>query len=171
MKFAAILSLVVLSTSVAAAETTVVLSELHLCCGACIRGVEKAAASAEGVQVTVNKAELSATLTAANDAAVQKAIDAIAKAGFHGKSNNDKLKMKDDSGVKAGVKSRLVLGGIHNCCGGCNVAIKKALKSVNGVQGDTAKPKKSELVVEGTFDGLAVIKALNKAGFHVVAAK
>lgn len=157
--------------SFASAESTVTLSDMHLCCGACVRGVEKAVQSVEGVTVRVDRKASEAVISAASDESAQLALNAIAKAGFHGSSNHKSIKIKDDSQVKAGQVSRLALTGVHNCCGGCNVAIKKALKSVEGVKDDTAKPKSNQLIVEGAFDGLAVVKALNKAGFHVVAVK
>ena len=158
-----------LFTAPALAETTVTLKNMHLCCGACVRGVEQAVAKVDGANVKVNKKGGSAVVTAKDDATAQKALDAVAAAGFHAASSHESIVMKDNSGVKAGVTKRLVLTGVHNCCVGCNVAVKKALKSVDGVEADTAKPKKKEIVVEGNFDGLAVVKALNKAGFHVVA--
>ena len=77
------------------------------------------------------------------------------------------MKVPDNSGVKEGKVKRLELVGVHNCCGGCNKAIQTALASVEGVAADTAKPKSNTFVVEGDFDGLAVVQALNKAGFHV----
>jgi copper chaperone CopZ len=75
--------------------------------------------------------------------------------------------MPDNSGVKKGMIDRLELVGVHNCCGGCNKAIKAAIATVDGVEADTAKAKSKTLVVEGKFDGLAIVAALNKAGFHV----
>ena len=165
------LAVVALMGSVASARTTVTLSEMHLCCGACVRGVESAVKTVEGAEVTLDRKAGSAVVSAATDEAAQRAVDAIAKAGFHAASNHKSIKMKDDSKVEKGKVSRLVLTGVHNCCGGCNVAVKKALKSVDGVEADTAKAKSKEIVVEGSFDGLAVVKALNKAGFHVVAGK
>ncbi|MCA9176428.1 MAG: hypothetical protein KDB14_18200 [Planctomycetales bacterium] len=162
---------VLLMSAAAQAETTVALSEMHLCCGACVRGVENAVKSVTGASVAVDKDAGKATVTAGSDEVAQQALDAIAKAGFHAKSSHDSIRMKDDSGVKAGQVSRLALKGVHNCCGGCNVAVKKALKSVAGVESDTAKAKSDTIVVEGSFDGLAVIKALNAAGFHVVMSK
>ena len=59
----------------------VTVSEIHLCCGACVKAVEKAAA-VDGVQAEVNQDEGTAVLTAANYDDVQKALDEIAKAGF-----------------------------------------------------------------------------------------
>ena len=97
-----------------------------------------------------------------------RAFAAIARAGFHGESDHAKLKVPDNSGVKEGKVKRLELVGVHNCCGGCNSAIKEAIATVAGVEKDTAAPKSKTLVVEGDFDGLALVQALNKAGFHVV---
>lgn len=156
-----------LFASSALADSTVTLSKLHLCCGACVAAVNKAVGSVDGASVEVDKAALSATITAADGETAQKAVDAVAAAGFHGVSDNDDIAMKNDSGATEGNVRRVVVSGLHNCCGGCNVAIKKALDTVDGVQANTAKPKSSTLVVEGNFDAQAVVKALNDAGFHV----
>ena len=158
------------ATGVARAEVKVTLTKMHLCCGACVKGVTSAVDKVEGASVEVNKDDGSAVVTAETDQVAQKALNAIARNGFHGKSDHAKIKMRD-SGVKAGKVTRLELAGIHNCCGGCNRAIKAALASVEGVTGDTAKVKQKKLVVEGDFDGLLVVKALNDVGFHVRAVK
>lgn len=156
-----------LVTSDAQAETKVVLKEMHICCGACVRGIEKAVKDLKGVTVDVKKDDESTVITGDSDQAVQKAIDAIADAGYHAVSDHKKLKPKDDSGAKEGKVKRLELTGVHNCCGGCNSAVKKAIKTVDGVEADTAKAKSDSFVVEGNFDALELVKALNKAGFHV----
>lgn len=153
------------------AETIVSLSNMHLCCGACVKGVTTAVGTVDGASVKVQQDDNSATITAGDDATAQKALDALAAAGFHGKSDSKELKIKDDSGVKAGKVQRLELVGVHNCCGGCNKAVKAAIASVDGVVADTAKPKSDTVVIEGDFDGQAVVKALLKAGFHVTAKK
>ena len=149
------------------AEESVTISKMHLCCGACVKGVEGALKKVEGATVTVDKDAATAVVTAPDRKSTRRALGAIARAGFHGVSDNDKFAMPDNSGVKAGTVKRLELVGIHNCCGGCNKAIKSAIASVDGVEADTAKAKSKTLVVEGEFDGLAVVQALNKAGFHV----
>ena len=107
------------------------------------------------------------TITAADDNAAQKALDALAAHGFHGDTGSSSLKFKDDSGVTAGKVTSLKLAGIHNCCGSCNKAIKNTIKKVDGVTGDTAKAKTNTLTVTGNFDAVALVKALNAAGFHV----
>ena len=157
----------VLISPMAYAEETVKLSEMHLCCGACVKGVEGAVEKIEGASVKVDKDAGTAVVTAADKKTAQRAVRAIGRAGFHGKSDHAKIKMPENSGVKKGNVKRLELIGIHNCCGGCNKAIKKALGSVDGVASDTATPKKRTLVVEGDFDAMALVEALNKAGFHV----
>lgn len=152
----------------AQAEVSVTLSKMHLCCGACVKGVEGAIEKIEGATVKVDADGGTTVVTAADAKTTRQAIAAIARAGFHGESDHNKLKMPDNSGVKEGKVKRLELVGVHNCCGGCNSAIKEAIATVAGVEKDTAAPKSKTLVVEGDFDGLALVQALNKAGFHVV---
>lgn len=149
------------------AETKVVLKEMHICCGKCVKGIENAVKDLKGVTVDVNKDDETTVVTGDSDDNVQKAIDAIADAGYHAVSDHKKLKPKDDSGAKEGKVKRLEVTGVHNCCGGCNNAVKKAIKTVDGVEADTAKANKDSFVVEGNFDALSLVKALNKAGFHV----
>lgn len=160
-------ALITLAPQSARAEVTVKISKMHLCCGACVKGVEGALEKVEGAKVEVNQDDASAVVTAPDAKTARRAIGAISRAGFHGQTDHKKLKMPENSGVKSGVIERLELVGVHNCCGGCNKAIKAAIASVDGVQADTAKAKSKTLVVEGKFDGLAVVNALNKAGFHV----
>lgn len=155
-----------LLATTAQAETKVTLSEMHICCGACVKAVNKAIDSVEGASVKVNKDEGTSTITADNEQTAARALQAVADAGFHGKSDNDTLEIADDSGVPQGKVERLELRGIHNCCGGCNKALKKALTTVEGVAGDNASPKNKTLVVEGDFVAQELIKALYEAGFH-----
>ncbi len=158
-------------TNAVQAETTVKLSKMHLCCGACVKGVNTAIDGVEGASVKVEQDKGSAVLTANDDTTAKKALAALASAGFHARTNNKELKMKDNSGVQSGKTKRLELVGVHNCCGGCNKAVKAAIASVEGVEADTAAPKSDTVVVEGDFDGKAVVRALFKAGFHVTAKK
>ena len=66
----------------------VTISEIHLCCGACVKAVEKAA-RIDGVQAEVSQDEGTAVLTGATYADIQKSLDEIAKAGFSGKIEDD----------------------------------------------------------------------------------
>ena len=149
------------------AETRVELKGVHLCCQACTAAVVLAVRDLDGVQVGCDRKNRSVTIVAPDDAAAQKALDALAAKGFHGDTGNSTLKIKEDSGVAAGKVTSLKLVGIHDCCGRCNAAIQNAIKKVDGVTGDTAKPKTDSLTVTGNFDGVELVKALNAAGFHV----
>jgi copper chaperone CopZ len=165
--FAVAVAAVLGLTAGARAETTVELKGTHLCCGACVRAVNDTLKGIEGVTGKCDQKAKTVTITAKDDATAQKAIDALVEAGFSGTTNSDKVKVKDDSGVKAGKVKSLTLTGVHNCCGACTNAIKSTLKKVDGVKGDTVKAKGDTFEVTGDFDAEAVVKALNAAGFHV----
>jgi periplasmic mercuric ion binding protein len=104
-------------------------------------------------------------LTARDDAAAQKALDAIAAAGFYGTTDNEQLAMKAVSSIPLGRVKSLKVWGIHNCCGLCCEAIKEAIATVDGVAGDTATPRATTFQVTGDFHAGALVKALNAAGF------
>lgn len=150
----------------ARAETTVELKNVHLCCGACVKAVGGIVKEA-GAKAKCDQKGRTVTITASDDAAAQKVLDALAAAGFHGDTGNKKLAIKDDSGAKKGNAKSVTLNGAHNCCPACCKAIKETVKGVAGVTGDTVKPKAETFEVTGDFDVAALVKALNDAGFHV----
>ena len=121
----------------------------------------------DGVKGACDVKAKTVTITAKDDKAAQKALEALAAGGFHGESDNANLAMKDDSGAPQGKVKSLTLSGAHNCCGACCKAIKSTVKKVNGVADDTAKPKATTFTVSGDFDAGELVKALNSAGFHV----
>jgi mercuric ion binding protein len=151
----------------ALAETKVEIKDVHLCCGACVKGVDKALKGVEGIKGVSDRDAGTVTITAADDTAAQKAIDALAAAGFHGSLETKAVKFPQDSGVTPGKVTSLTLTGVHNCCRSCTKGIKDAVKEVKGVTGDTAKPKSETFEVTGDFDPIALVGALHKAGFHV----
>jgi periplasmic mercuric ion binding protein len=161
------LSALLLPVLTARAETKIELKGVHLCCPKCTAAVKSALRDFDGVKATCDQKKKTVTISAPDDNTVQKALDALAAHGFHGDTGNTTLKIKDDSGVTAGKVASVTLVGVHNCCGSCNMAIKSAIKKVDGVTGDTAKPKTDSLTVSGNFDAVELVKALNAAGFHV----
>jgi copper chaperone CopZ len=163
---ASLCAVLVLSAT-ASAETKVELKGVHLCCGQCVKAVAKIAGGVEGVKVACDQKNSTVTLTAPDAKAAQKAVDALAAAGFHGDSGDKEVAMKDDSGVKPGKVKSLTVSGAHNCCPQCCKIIKATVKKVDGVTGDTAKPKETTFEVTGDFDAADLVKALNAAGFHV----
>lgn len=148
----------------ASAEVKVQLSDVHICCGACVTGIQKAVKEIDA-KVEIDRNGGIVKIDAKDDATAQKAVDAIAAAGFHGTSDHKTIKMKD-AAVPAGKVKRLTVSGLHNCCAGCTNAIRDAVKGVAGIQADTLKNKATEFVIEGDFSAADVVKALYAAGFH-----
>jgi copper chaperone CopZ len=157
------------SAGPAAAAEKVELKAVHMCCDGCAEEVAAILGKVEGVTgVATDTKARSATFTAADAKAAQKALDALAEGGFHGDPGKDKgYAFKDDSGVKAGKVKALTVTGFHNSCGGCVKSFREAIKDVKGVAGDTAKSKVTTAEVTGEFDAAELVQALNKAGFHV----
>jgi copper chaperone CopZ len=179
------LTAVVLALSFAAAaraaEMTATLTGVHMCCKGCTSTLEKAVAKVKGAKaVTATKeGEMQGTVTVTADTKenLQKAIDAIAAAGFHGKIDGNKdvkfktAKLEKAAQGKDTKVQKLELAGIHNCCPACTKAIKTAVGKVDGVKEVSIEPKKDKFAVEGDFNARKVLTALNKAGFHCVTQK
>jgi mercuric ion binding protein len=138
---------------------------VHLCCQGCVNAADAALMSVEGVNSRCDMDNGTVTFTASDPAAAQKALDALAAAGFHGSRGNNQLVMKAVSEIPQGKVKSLKVSGIHNCCGPCCEAIKGAIATVDGVTGDTARPRATSFEVTGDFDAAALVKALNAAGF------
>jgi mercuric ion binding protein len=162
----AALALCLASTSLVWAETKVVVSGVHLCCGGCVTGAQEAVEGLTGVKAECSMKEKSITITATDDAGAQKAIDALADSGFHGKVDSKTVAFKPVATPDGKVK-RLEVSGVHNCCGSCNKAIKGAIKTVDGVSSDNASARSDAFVVEGDFSAKQLVDALLGAGFHV----
>jgi copper chaperone CopZ len=163
-----VVGLLVWSTPAAAAEK-VELKQVHMCCEGCAEEVGDILKKVEGVTgVTCDQKARTAKFTAADAKVAQKALDALAAAGFHGDTGGAKdFAFKDDSGVKPGKVKSLTVTGFHNSCPGCVKSFREAIKDVKGVAGDNAKSKVTTAEVTGDFDAAELVKALNKAGFHV----
>jgi copper chaperone CopZ len=151
----------------ARAETKVEVKNTHLCCRQCVIAVGEILGKIDGVKGECDPKSGTITITAKDDAAAKKAIEALAAGGFHGETGNKEIAFKDDSGATKGKVKSVTITGIHDCCGMCNTKIKAAVKGVDGVTGDTAKAKSDTFEVTGDFDAADLVKALNAAGFHV----
>lgn len=149
--------------------TTVELKQVHMCCPGCEHEVAEILGKVPGVSgVSADQKTTSATFTAENPTAAQRALDALAAGGFHGDPGKDKgYAFKADSGVKAGAVKSLTVTGFHNTCPGCAKSFRDAVKGVKGVTGDNAKSRVSTAEVTGDFDAAELVSALNRAGFHV----
>jgi copper chaperone CopZ len=152
-----------------AADVKVDLKKVHMCCERCAEAVATILQKVPGVTgVSIDQKTNTARFTAADEQAAQRALDALAREGFHGDTGGAKgYAFKDDSGVKPGTVKSLTLTGFHNSCGGCVKAFREAIKDVKGVTGDNLKAKVSSAEVSGEFDAPELVAALNKGGFHV----
>lgn len=153
----------------ATAAEKVELKNVHMCCEGCSKEVAQVLRKVEGVSGVSTDQEATTVRFVATDAkTAQKALDALAAAGFHGDPGAGKgYAFPDDSGVKPGKVKSLTLTGFHNSCGGCVKSFREAIKDVPGVGQAAAKAKVSSAEVTGDFDAAELVKALNKAGFHV----
>jgi copper chaperone CopZ len=151
----------------ALAETKVEVKDVHLCCGACVKGVAAALKGIEGVKAACDRDSGTVTITASDEATAQKALDALGDAGYYGTVDAKGLAIKPVSNLPSGKVKTLSLSNAHNCCKACGNAIKKTVKSVAGVTGDTVQPKTAAFEVTGDFDPAELVKALNAAGFQV----
>src|SRR6516162_8482685 len=70
------------------AETKVELTGVHLCCGNCVKAVGKIVQGVDGAEAKCDQKKKTVTITAPDVKTAQKALDALAKAGFHGKTED-----------------------------------------------------------------------------------
>lgn len=159
---AALLCLANLAAEARAAET-VKLTNMHICCGGCTKGIMKAVEGLDAVKVTVDQDAEEATVVGDTKEAAMKAVTAIVKAGYHAAVDGKSLAAEK---VPAGKVAKLTVSNAHNCCRSCANAINAAVASVDGAKSE-CQGKQVEFTVEGNFDAAAVVKALADAGFHV----
>ena len=153
-----------LSLTARAADTTVKINKVHLCCNGCVKGVEKAVTSVSGATAQSDKDAGTVTITAPNHDAAQKAADALVAAGYFGKSDDATIKLKGKSGAKKGKVQSLKVNGVHLCCGKCVTAVTDALGKVDGVKGNTAVKGAESFEITGDFNPKDVFAQLHKAG-------
>lgn len=149
----------------ARAESTVKLSNVHLCCKGCVSGVEKAVKSVSGATAACDAPSETVTLTAPDAATAQKAVDAIVAAGYFAKSEDSAVKVTDNSGAKDGKATAVTVSDVHLCCGKCVKGVQTALADVKGVTGNTAEKNAKSFEIKGDFNPREAMTALQKAGY------
>lgn len=154
-----------LLASSAMAETTVKLSGVHLCCGGCVKGIGAAVKDVEGASVECDKDAGSVTIKANDDDAAKKALAAIGRAGYYGKSDNDQLAIRGRKAKDEKVSDQQVAG-LHLCCGACVKAVDKVVASVDGATGHDAAKGSKIVTVKGTYNAAALQKAFQDAGLN-----
>lgn len=153
-----------LTIAARAADVSTTISDVHLCCQSCVKRVDKAVADVKGVKAKADMDAETVTLTGPDIASVQKAADALVAAGYFGKSSNPDIRVAANTGATGKKVQMLKVEDVHLCCGKCVSAVDKALKSVAGVKGQTAKKDAKSFEVTGDFNDKDVMDALEKAG-------
>ena len=150
---------------VARADTTVKISDVHLCCGKCVKGVETAIGTVPNAKAAVDKDAKTVAITAPDMATAQKAVDALTAAGYFGKSDNAEVKLTDNSGAKDAKVAAITIKGTHLCCDKCVKGVDAALADVKGITGNTAAKGAESFEIKGDFNAKEVMTALEKAGY------
>lgn len=162
--FVSILSILAVAASVQAANVTAKISNIHLCCKACVTGAEKAVAKVAGVTAKVDQDAGTVELTGADAKTVQKATDSLVAAGYFGASTDAGAKLEDHTGAKGQKVQTLKVANVHLCCGKCVKTVDTALKGVAGVKAHTAEKNAKTFEITGDFNDKDVFSALHKAG-------
>src|SRR5262252_4542793 len=149
---ASICTILFLTLSVQAGDVSAKITNVHLCCSGCVKGVQKSVAEVPGATVSANQDEGTVTLTGPDTATVQKAADALVAAGYFGKSSDPSIKLNADTGAKGEKVKSLNVENVHLCCGKCVKAVDTALGEVNGVTGNTAAKGAKSFTVNGDFN-------------------
>jgi len=165
------LILVALGWSAQAADTSAKLSDVHLCCNSCVKGVDKALSGVSGAKAHSDKDAGTVIINAPDKATVQKAVDALVAAGYYGKSSDAAIKVTANSGAKNAKVQSLKITGVHLCCGKCVTSVTDALSKVPGVKGNTAAKGAESFEVTGDFNAKDAFAELNKAGLSGKAGK
>lgn len=162
--FASAVMALALTLSVRAADVTVTLNDVHICCPSCVKAINKIVASVPNLTANVNQDENSVTMTGPDTATVQKGTDALTDAGFFGKSNDPSIKVNADTGAKNEKVKSITIEHLHLCCGKCVKTVNEILGSVPGVTGNTAAKGAKSFEVTGDFNDKDVFDALQKGG-------
>lgn len=148
----------------AAASVTVTLSKVHLCCQGCIDDVGDVGAALKGASLDPDKDAKTITITAADKASAQSAVNALVAAGFYGASSDPSVTVPTISAPDR-MTHAMTVSDVEICCGHCVKDINAAVGKVPGVAGTTAAKRAKTFVISGYFNEKAVITALNNAGF------
>ena len=96
----------------------------------------------------------------------RKALEAVAKAGYYGKSDNKDLAISCQGGAKDEKVKSITLSGAHLCCGKCVKAVARAVSATDGADAHTAKKGSKTFEVTGDFNAQTFIRALHDNGLH-----
>src|SRR5688572_664337 len=147
--FAAFVTAFALVFSAQAADVSVKITGVHLCCQSCVKGVKSAVDKVPGAIVEADEDSSTVSLTGPDKATVQKAADALLAGGYFGKSSDASIKLNPNAGATGKKVESLKVEDVHLCCGKCGKDVNEALGSVAGVNGNTAAKSAESYTVTG----------------------
>ncbi|MFN0196657.1 MAG: cation transporter [Planctomycetaceae bacterium] len=151
-----------------AAEVTV--KGVHLCCGACVDGVNEALTGIDGVSdVVCDRNTKVVAFKATDDDAAERGIEALSKGGFFGTAKHGKkdLPFPDAGAKKDATTATITFTGVHLCCGACVKDAHTAVKDVKGVSKVDVDREAGSVTLTGTdIVETEALAALNKGGFY-----
>jgi copper chaperone CopZ len=164
--FACLFAMGALLVSARAADVTTKITDVHLCCKSCVTLAQKSVAdNVPGATAVADQESDTITVTGPDTATVQKAADALVKAGYFGKSSNADIKISTDTGATGNMVQTLDVSNVHLCCPKCAKAVTDALTAVPGVKSTTGVAKDAKTFqVKGDFKDSDVFAALQKVG-------
>jgi copper chaperone CopZ len=147
-----------------AGEVTATITNVHLCCKGCVQGVEQAVSAVPRAKATADQEAGTVTLRGPDKPTLRHAADALVQAGYYGQSSDPGIKLNVNSGAKGQQVQTLEIEGVHLCCAKCVKAVDQAVKSVPGVENQTAVKRAKSFQVKGNFNDREVFEALQKEG-------
>src|SRR5262245_35593117 len=147
------------------------LTDVHICCPSCVKGVATATAPVTGLKAVASQDDSTISLSAPDTATLQKGVDALTAAGYFGKSSDPAIKVNAATGAKDQKVKELKIEDLHLCCNSCVKSVNRVLGGVSGVSTNNATKGAKVFTVTGDFNDKEVMNALQGAGLTGKVAK
>ncbi len=143
---------------------------VHLCCGACVKGVNESLKEVEGITgLTVDKDAGTVVFQAESAELATNAIAKLAAAGFAGNATmgGERIKLPKIDVAKGTMSDSFEVKDVHLCCPGCVTGVQDALKDLEGVSEVSGNTETGVVTIKGDdVDVREAVRALRKAGFN-----
>ncbi len=162
--FVCLLAGLTLAGSAFAADVTVKLSDVHLCCPSCVKLAQNTVTNLSGVSAVASQEDDTITITGPDKASLQKAADELIAAGYFGTSSDADIRITSKTGAMNMKKTTIDVSNVHLCCQKCVNAVNKMLTNIPGVEKTTAAKGAKTFTVTGNFNDSDIFAALQKGG-------
>jgi periplasmic mercuric ion binding protein len=162
---AVVVVVVTVGAAQARADEKAVIAGPHICCGNCVKAVGAILAKVDGISaVKCSAKEKTVTFMAKDNAATQKALEAMVAGGFAGTAKFGDATLTQATSKLEGKANEVVVKGVHACCGQCHKAIKGLFPDAKVTFAGTG-PQRDVTIVGTDLSLAAVQQALNDKGF------